>query len=116
MKKLALMLAVVFLAAVTYGQTTTTTKKVSGKATTKTEQVKTTSKNQAVTTDKSLTVSKTALDSTNAKLKKVGTPDKRYKENKTAKTTGPLKKDGTPDLRYKSNKTAASTTTTATKK
>ena len=35
-------------------------------------------------------------------LKKDGTPDKRYKANKTA--TGPLKKDGTPDMRYKSNK------------
>ncbi|WP_294290397.1 hypothetical protein [uncultured Chryseobacterium sp.] len=32
------------------------------------------------------------------KLKKDGTPDKRYKENKN------LKKDGTPDKRYKANK------------
>ena len=40
------------------------------------------------------------------KTKKDGTPDKRYKENKTAaKPAGPLKKDGTPDKRYKSNKT-----------
>lgn len=31
-------------------------------------------------------------------VKKDGTPDKRYKENKT------LKKDGTPDKRYKENK------------
>jgi hypothetical protein len=30
-----------------------------------------------------------------AKMKKDGTPDKRYKENKH------LKKDGTPDKRYK---------------
>lgn len=37
-------------------------------------------------------------------LKKDGTPDKRFKENKTPK--GPLKKDGTPDKRYKANKTA----------
>ena len=36
-------------------------------------------------------------------LKKDGTPDKRFKENKTPK--GPLKKDGTPDMRYKANKT-----------
>jgi len=35
-------------------------------------------------------------------LKKDGTPDKRYKTNKTPE--GPLKKDGTPDKRYKSNK------------
>lgn len=33
-----------------------------------------------------------------AKMKKDGTPDKRYKENKN------LKKDGTPDKRYKTNK------------
>ncbi|WP_143885530.1 hypothetical protein [Chryseobacterium binzhouense] len=32
------------------------------------------------------------------KLKKDGTPDKRYKENQK------LKKDGTPDKRYKVNK------------
>ncbi|CAD7804190.1 hypothetical protein CHRY9390_01188 [Chryseobacterium aquaeductus] len=32
------------------------------------------------------------------KLKKDGTPDKRYKTNQT------LKKDGTPDKRYKMNK------------
>jgi len=40
--------------------------------------------------------------------KKNGTPDMRYKANKTAaKPAGPLKKDGTPDMRYKANKTAA---------
>ena len=32
------------------------------------------------------------------KLKKDGTPDRRYKANKK------LKKDGTPDIRYKENK------------
>ena len=43
---------------------------------------------------------------TGKKLKKDGTPDKRYKENKEPeKPTGPLKKDGTPDKRYKENKT-----------
>jgi hypothetical protein len=111
MRKLALMLAVVFLAAVTYGQTTTTVKKDPKKVTTKTEQVKTTSKTQAVTTDKSLTVNKTAIDTSKTKMKKDGTPDKRFKENKTkAKAAGPLKKDGTPDMRYKDNKTATTTT------
>jgi hypothetical protein len=35
-------------------------------------------------------------------LKKDGTKDKRFKENKTPE--GPLKKDGTPDKRYKANK------------
>jgi hypothetical protein len=36
-------------------------------------------------------------------VKKDGTLDKRFKENKKAK--GPLKKDGTPDMRHKANKT-----------
>jgi hypothetical protein len=111
MKKLALMLAVVFLAATTFGQTTTAVKKDVKKATTKTEQVKTTAKTQAVTTDKSVTVNKTAVDTTKSHLKKDGTPDKRFKDNKTTvKTTGPLKKDGTPDMRYKDNKAATTTT------
>ncbi len=42
-------------------------------------------------------------------VKKDGTPDKRFKENKEAKpapAAGPLKKDGTPDKRYKANKKA----------
>lgn len=40
------------------------------------------------------------------KMKKDGTPDMRYKENKDAarKETVHLKKDGTPDKRYKENK------------
>lgn len=44
------------------------------------------------------------------KLKKDGTPDMRYKENKEAgkkKPEGPMKKDGTPDMRHKANKEAA---------
>ena len=42
------------------------------------------------------------------KLKKDGTPDMRYKENKeAAKPAGPTKKDGTPDMRHKANKEAA---------
>lgn len=40
----------------------------------------------------------TLSTSTSVKLKKDGTPDKRYKENQR------LKKDGTPDKRYKDNK------------
>ena len=41
------------------------------------------------------------------KLKKDGTPDKRFKENKVAaKPAGPTKKDGTPDKRHKANKAA----------
>ena len=44
------------------------------------------------------------------KMKKDGTPDMRYKENKEAakaKKNGPMKKDGTPDMRHKANKEAA---------
>jgi len=48
---------------------------------------------------------KEAVAPTDQKLKKDGTPDMRYKENKeAAKPAGPLKKDGTPDKRYKENK------------
>lgn len=49
------------------------------------------------------------VESTGAKLKADGTPDMRYKENKTTKVVapGPKKKDGTADMRYKANKEAA---------
>ncbi|OIR14314.1 hypothetical protein GALL_47810 [mine drainage metagenome] len=39
-------------------------------------------------------------------LKKDGTPDKRFKENKETKEVH-LKKDGTPDKRFKENKEPA---------
>ncbi|WP_298302787.1 hypothetical protein [Hydrotalea sp.] len=40
-------------------------------------------------------------------VKKDGTADMRYKENKAKKeAAGPKKKDGTPDMRYKANKPA----------
>jgi hypothetical protein len=39
-------------------------------------------------------------------LKKDGTPDKRYKENKAKPVH--TKKDGTPDKRFKENKTKKS--------
>lgn len=42
------------------------------------------------------------------KMKKDGTPDMRYKENKDVKPAAAanvkLKKDGTPDKRFKANK------------
>jgi len=41
------------------------------------------------------------------KVKKDGTPDMRYKQNKDAAKPapkGPTKKDGTPDMRFKENK------------
>ncbi|MBP1640090.1 MAG: hypothetical protein H6Q17_1673 [Bacteroidetes bacterium] len=37
-------------------------------------------------------------------LKKDGTPDKRFKENKVGVAPKHLKKDGTPDKRFKENK------------
>jgi hypothetical protein len=113
MKKLAFLLAVVFLSVATFGQTTTTAlKKAPQKQAVKTEQVKTTAKTTTAATDKTVTTTKAAVDTTKH-LKKDGTADKRFKT--TAKTTGPVKKDGTPDMRYKENK-AAATTTTAPKK
>ena len=53
------------------------------------------------------TPEQTATPAAAGKLKKDGTPDKRYKENKKeeAAPVGPTKKDGTPDKRYKENKT-----------
>jgi hypothetical protein len=51
------------------------------------------------------TTEKKATDASAKPLKKDGTPDKRYKENKGTATEGPKKKDGTPDKRYKANKT-----------
>lgn len=44
------------------------------------------------------TVKPATTSTTAVKMKKDGTPDKRYKENQH------LKKDGTPDKRYKANK------------
>ncbi|MEO6813417.1 MAG: hypothetical protein ABI172_05765 [Ginsengibacter sp.] len=53
-------------------------------------------------------VTKSSVSSTSsvAHLKSNGTPDKRFKENKSVTTTtkGPLKKNGTADMRYKANK------------
>lgn len=61
----------------------------------------------AQTTAKQETKTKTAVHT-----KADGTPDKRYKENKSTTTvTGPTKKDGTPDMRYKANKTSSQQTT-----
>ena len=47
---------------------------------------------------KAQTVKTTVSKNPTIKLKKDGTPDKRYKANQK------LKKDGTPDKRYKGNK------------
>jgi len=51
-------------------------------------------------------------------VKKDGTPDKRFKENKDAATTAKtthVKKDGTPDKRFKENKDAKKPATTPKK-
>jgi Na+-translocating ferredoxin:NAD+ oxidoreductase RnfG subunit len=44
----------------------------------------------------------TKKEEVKAPLKKDGTPDKRFKENKESKVV--LKKDGTPDKRFKEKK------------
>lgn len=44
----------------------------------------------------------TPIYATQLQVKKDGTIDKRFKQNKKVK--GPLKKDGTPDMRHKANK------------
>lgn len=70
-------------------------------ATVKTQTVKTVKpvkQTTPATTAKPVTTVKPSAAPAAAKLKKDGTPDKRYKENKN------LKKDGTPDKRYKANK------------
>lgn len=56
------------------------------------------------------TVRKDSTAITQPGVKKNGTPDMRYKANKTGAKTlpaGPLKKDSTPDMRYKANKVKA---------
>jgi len=63
-----------------------------------------TQKNQGNGTSSILTTTST---NSKTKTKKDGTPDKRFKENKTTTSTvstGPKKKDGTLDMRYKANK------------
>jgi hypothetical protein len=68
------------------------------------QQTKTVTKSEKVT-----------KETTKPTLKKDGTPDKRYKENKsTTVVEQPTKKDGTPDMRYKSNKTTSTKKTTKT--
>ena len=65
-------------------------------------------KNTTPTAKDAAKVKATEVKPAATKMKKDGTPDMRYKENKdAAKPAGPLKKDGTPDKRYKANKDAA---------
>ncbi|RKE89843.1 hypothetical protein BXY58_0422 [Epilithonimonas arachidiradicis] len=74
-----------------------------GMATAQTAPAAPTAKKQAQKTERKATKSVEAqaakvANTPDVKLKKDGTPDKRYKAAKT------LKKDGTPDKRYKVNK------------
>ena len=73
-----------------------------GLATAQATPSKTVTKRQVTKTEKSAkSVEARAAKVANTpdvKMKQDGTPDKRYKANKT------LKKDGTPDKRYKANK------------
>lgn len=59
---------------------------------------KTAVKSTTTKTVKPIKAAETNTSKSATKLKKDGTPDKRYKENQK------LKKDGTPDKRYKVNK------------
>jgi hypothetical protein len=73
-------------------------------------QKKETKAKQESKTEKAITKDDKAAPS--RKMKKDGTPDMRYKENKDAakaeqKPAGKMKKDGTADMRYKENKEAA---------
>ena len=61
-------------------------------------QPKMQSKKEVTTVEKSVNPSKAP------KMKKDGTPDKRFNASKTTKI--PLKKDGTPDKRFKKNQPA----------
>lgn len=73
----------------------------------KTVNKKVTASAATTTTTPAKTVSskKTKVEKSSTHLKKDGTADKRYKENKmTSATAGPTKKNGTPDMRYKANK------------
>lgn len=84
------------------------------KSSTTTKGAAVTSKSSTMTTPSGMTKSSTSTSST--KMKADGTPDMRYSENKSTKTTkmrtGPVKADGTPDLRYHANKTTVKKTST----
>lgn len=107
MKKLLSFVAVALLGlSTTFAQTTApaqtvkkTAKKVETKATTTVAGAKKETKAAATQTV-------TSTKTTAAAVKKDGTPDMRFKENKAkaAAAAGPLKKDGTADMRYKANK------------
>lgn len=69
-----------------------------GLGTAQTTQKTTSTKKEVKQTKKEAIKAKETKASDTPKLKKDGTPDRRYKQNQK------LKKDGTPDRRYKENK------------
>ena len=100
MKKL--FLAALILAGLSFNamaQTTPTAKKAEVKKANNTAMATTKLPAKSTTVATNTKVAKVSpAATTGSKLKKDGTPDKRYAANKH------LKKDGTPDKRYKSNK------------
>ncbi len=114
MKKLLLAFTMVLGFAVASSAQTavkkTETKPVAVKSATKPAKVVAMDKAKPATTAKPVAATtKPATAATGKPVKADGTPDMRYKENKTTKAapvTGPKKADGTPDMRYKENKTA----------
>ena len=71
----------------------------------KTVNKKVTAAVTTTTPEKTVSSKKTKVEKNSTHMKKDGTADKRYKENKVTSTTaGPAKKNGTPDMRYKANK------------
>lgn len=102
-------LAILCISTAGFSQTTKTVTTTQSKPVVKKEVAQTQIKKATVTDKAPKTTMSTTATTTNTttktKMKKDGTPDKRFKENKTtAVTTAPKKKDGTPDMRYKANK------------
>ena len=102
MKNLIALIAIVFLSSIAFSQAPAA-KQVKKNIATKTEVANPNGKQVANSAD-------TVRSKSVSGMKKDGTPDKRFKDNKnaskTAAPTGHLKKDGTPDKRYKENKDA----------
>ena len=104
MKKLLVaLIAFLGISAFTFAQTAAAPKDPK----TKTALKQTDAKAKAAKSEVKADAAKTTTDAkevAGGPLKKDGTPDKRYKENKDAAKKVHLKKDGTADKRYKENK------------
>jgi hypothetical protein len=115
MKRLFILaISILFIGATAFAQAKnpkTTTLPVHSKTVMKKDMGKTQVKQSSSINKKEKNSTASVVTTTNTKtatkLKKDGTPDRRFKENKTNVThvvAGPKKKDGSPDMRYKSNK------------